>query len=135
MPKVRLSSGTIGTMREPSALSRSSVVRMRTKAIVVEISRPSAVGFSSASKAESGGISSGAAVRRRAGNVSAERGAALAQIFHRRVVLGQAQERKLGEFLVGDRDVEAVAERLQRLSPIFLAWWAIICPSPASPMP
>ncbi len=68
MPKVRLSSGTIGTMREPIALSRSSVVRMRTKAMVVEISRPSAVGFNSASKAASGGIASGALARRRAGS-------------------------------------------------------------------
>ena len=36
-------------------LSRSSAVRIRTNAIVVEISRPSAVAFKSASKVESGG--------------------------------------------------------------------------------
>ena len=89
---------------------------------MVEISRPSAVGFSSASKAESGGISSGALTRRRAGSEPAERGAALAQVFHLLAVFGQPQERNLGDVLVGNRNVEAVAERLQRLgSPIFLA--------------
>ena len=61
MPKVRLSSGTIGTTRLPSDLSRSSVLRMRTKAIVVEIWRPS-VDFSCASKAESGGTTSASLV-------------------------------------------------------------------------
>ena len=67
MPKVRLSSGTIGTMRLPMFLSRSSVLRMRTKAMVVEISRPS-VDFSCASKAESGGTTSASDVlARRAG--------------------------------------------------------------------
>ena len=40
---------------------------MRTKAIVVEISRPSAVAFSSASKAESGGTGVGSLTRRREG--------------------------------------------------------------------
>ena len=54
MPKVRLSSGTIGTMRLPIALSRRQRVRMRTKAMVVEISR-SPVPLSWASKAVSGG--------------------------------------------------------------------------------
>jgi hypothetical protein len=67
MPKVRLSSGTIGTMRWPMFLSRRSVVRMRTNAMVVEISRPSAVALSKASKATSSGICSGSLFRRRAG--------------------------------------------------------------------
>ena len=39
MPNVRDSSGTIGTTRLPICLSRNSVVRIRTNAIVVEISR------------------------------------------------------------------------------------------------
>ncbi|MNG05775.1 hypothetical protein D3C84_889850 [compost metagenome] len=39
MPKVRASSGMIGTMRWPSSLSLTSCARMRTKAMVVEISR------------------------------------------------------------------------------------------------
>ena len=40
IPNVRDSSGTIGTTRGPMALSRSSVFRIRTNAIVVEICRP-----------------------------------------------------------------------------------------------
>ena len=39
MPNVRDSSGTIGTTRLPICLSRNSVVRIRTNAIVVEIVR------------------------------------------------------------------------------------------------
>ncbi len=39
MPKVRASSGTIGTTLRPMFLSFSSTVRMRTNAMVVEISR------------------------------------------------------------------------------------------------
>ena len=42
MPKVRASSATMGTMRGPSCASLSSPVSMRTKAIVVLISLPSA---------------------------------------------------------------------------------------------
>ena len=42
MPKVRASSATIGTMRGPSAVSFSRLPSMRTKAIVVVISLPSA---------------------------------------------------------------------------------------------
>ena len=57
MPKVRASSGTIGTMLLPICLSFSSAVRMRTKAMVVEISRspePSSSGL----KVSSGGTAS-----------------------------------------------------------------------------
>ena len=61
MPKVRASSGTIGTMCLPMFLSLSSTVRMRTNAIVVEISRspvPSRIEL----KASSGGtVNAGAA--------------------------------------------------------------------------
>ena len=51
MPNVRDSSGTINCML-PIALSRNRVVRIRTNAIVVEISR-SPVDLSWAAKAES----------------------------------------------------------------------------------
>ena len=63
MPKVRASSGTIGTMCLPMFLSLSSAVRMRTKAMVVEISR-SPVPSSIDSKASSGGTASWRRVRR-----------------------------------------------------------------------
>ena len=39
MPKVRDSSGTMGTTREPICLSRNRVLRIRTNAMVVEIAR------------------------------------------------------------------------------------------------
>ena len=62
---------------------------MRTKAIVVEISRPS-VAFSCASKADSGGTSSGSDFGPARRQVAAERLAALAQVLHLRAVLGEA---------------------------------------------
>jgi hypothetical protein len=67
MPKVRASSGTIGTMFLPMFLSFSSAVRMRTNAIVVEISR-SPVPSSIAPNAERSGTASGGAVRTRVGS-------------------------------------------------------------------
>ena len=66
MPKVRDSSGTIGTTCLPIFLSRSSVLRIRTKAIVVEIVR-SPVAVSCAANADSGGTSSAADFCRRVG--------------------------------------------------------------------
>ncbi len=65
MPKVRASSGMIGTTRGPSALSRTSCVKKRTKACVVEISRPSEVGSSNAENVSSGGAFSVSSARRR----------------------------------------------------------------------
>ena len=66
MPNVRDSSGTIGTMCLPIALSRTSVPSICTNAIVVEISR-SPVLFSSRSNVASGGAASDADLRRRCG--------------------------------------------------------------------
>ena len=57
MPKVRASSGTMGTTRLPTFLSRISVCSACTKAIVVEISR-SPVPWIWRLKVSSGGISS-----------------------------------------------------------------------------
>ncbi len=68
MPKVRASSGTIGTMRWPSSLSLTRMFEMiRTKAMVVEISRPSPVPLSSGSNASSAGTGSDSAFWRRCG--------------------------------------------------------------------
>ena len=120
MPKVRLSSGTIGTIRLPICLSRSSVLRMRTNAIVVEISRPS-VAFNWASKVESGGISSDSDLAPARRQAAAERRPALPQVDHLRAVLGQLEERHLLDLVVGDRQAEAVAELLQhRLAHLLL---------------
>ena len=54
MPKVRASSATMGTMRGPSAGSFSRLASMRTKAIVVDISLPSACKANSPQVAISG---------------------------------------------------------------------------------
>ena len=66
IPKVRASSGTIGTTNLPISLSRTKVDKIRTKAIVVEISR-SPLDTNIFSKADSGGIVSSLPLRRRAG--------------------------------------------------------------------
>ena len=65
MPKVRASSGTIGTRRGPSTLSRVSKVSARTNAIVVDISRPAPVPSSSGANADSAGTGGVLSARRR----------------------------------------------------------------------
>ena len=113
MPNVRDSSGTIGTIRGPICLSRSSAASTRTNAIVVEISR-SPVPSSWPLKVSSGGTGSGSARRRRAGSEppSAARHSrryCISGLSARRlVVLGGA------DLLVGERQLEAVAEAEQR---------------------
>jgi len=66
IPKVRASSGTIGTTYLPSFLSRVRIVRILTNAIVVDISR-SPEPFSKGSRISILGIESGAAVVLRTG--------------------------------------------------------------------
>gem|GEM_PF-3999026 len=66
MPKVRDSSGTIGITSLPRLGSLSSVVRMRTKDMVVETPR-SPLSFSCVAKALSGGTASGATLPERDG--------------------------------------------------------------------
>ncbi len=66
MPKVRASSGTIGTMCAPMVLSLTRIESIRTSAIVVENSR-SPLAASSGPKRSSPGTASGGAVARREG--------------------------------------------------------------------
>ena len=66
IPKVRASSGTIGTTNLPICLSRTKVERIRTNAMVVEISR-SPVETNIFSNADNGGIVSSLPLRLRAG--------------------------------------------------------------------
>ena len=95
----------------PAAARRGS----RTNAIVVEISR-SPVPSSCDSKISSGGTASGCSTfRRRAGQVPAERLAALAHVGHLRRVVGRLVEGDLVDLLVGDLELEAVAEDPQRV--------------------
>ena len=66
IPNVRASSGTIGTMYLPMALSRNMVDKIRTNAMVVDISR-SPVLTNIFSKVDNGGITNSLPLRRRAG--------------------------------------------------------------------
>jgi hypothetical protein len=74
MPNVRDSSGTIGTMCLPSCLSRTSVDRIRTNAIVVEISRSPVPSSWPLNALSSGMASSGAVVRRWGSDPPSDRG-------------------------------------------------------------
>jgi hypothetical protein len=48
---------------------------------------------------------------------------------------GALRNGRFGELVVGDRQVEAVAEARSESSPIFFCWCVMFCASPASPMP
>ncbi len=54
MPNVRASSGTIGTINLPMSGSRSSLLRMRTNAIVVETSRSPVPSWNSLNRSSPG---------------------------------------------------------------------------------
>ncbi len=73
MPKVRASSGTIGTTCLPTALSLSSLARTRTKTIVVETSRSEPVSNSFQKPASGSGSASLRALRLGSGPPSARR--------------------------------------------------------------
>ena len=89
MPKVRLSSGTIGTTRLPSSLSRSSVLSTRTNAMVVEISR-SPVSLSWAANRSNFGARQGGRLGAPRRQVAAEVFAALAIVNHLFAVFSEA---------------------------------------------
>ena len=134
MPNV-LSSGTIGTTRLPICLSRSSVVRIRTNAIVVEIVR-APVGLSWASNADSSGTGRVSPTRPPDGQRPAQRRAPLPQVGLLRAALLERQERQLRDLLVGQvDDVEAVAERAQHVLAHLLLLVGDVLASPASPIP
>ena len=64
MPKVRDSSGTMGTTREPISLSRTRNCSARTAAMVVAISRSPVLSSSGPNVSREGTVSGGASVRR-----------------------------------------------------------------------
>ena len=81
MPKVRASSGTIGTTSLPMSSSRSSLASIRTNAIVVETLRPSVPSWnSSKSVAEGLALAGAPSDPARFGTEAAQRLAALAQV-------------------------------------------------------
>ena len=96
-------------------MSRRSAVRIRTKAIVVEISRPSAVAFKQRVEGGERRDEQRFALAPARRQIAAKRRAPLAQIVHLLAALGEAQERNLVEIGVGDRDLEPVAEGFERI--------------------
>ena len=136
MPNVRDSSGTIGTMCLPIVLSRTSVPSICTNAIVVEISRSSellqqALERRQRRRRQRRRTCAGAAAGSRRAPCAAPAGTSSPGCPRRSV-----DERHLVDLVVGHRDLEAVAELLQRSRcVIFFAWCVIIWPSPDSPMP
>ena len=108
MPKVRASSGTMGTMRRPSPGSRSSLARTRTSTMVVEARRPRLPWWNS-SKSPSAGGGEGAAVSERSGHEPAQGPPPLQQVADLGAVLRRPVEGQLLHLLVGEGDVEAGA--------------------------
>ena len=114
MPNVRASSATIGTTRLPSSGWRESVVRMRTNAIVVEISRwpePLSAASNSLERRRLDRLRARAA----RGQVAAERLPALVHVADLGAVVGRLVERRLGDPIVGNRNAVAIAEDAQRV--------------------
>ena len=67
---------------------------------------------------------------------AAERLPAFEQIFRFRAVVGGFVEIEIVDLLVGQRQVKAFLELLDKITrPFFLVLWAAIFPSPASPRP
>src|ERR1700740_2923347 len=114
MPKVRDSSGTMGTMNRPMTLSRNNVLRMRTKAIVVEISRLSVLA-SWALNAESSGTSRAFEVRRRCGRRPPSAARRSRRYFISELSAGRVRNGDLFDLLIRDWNGEAVAEFAQGL--------------------
>ena len=112
IPNVRDSSGTIGTTRSPIAGSRTSVLRMRTNAIVVEFSRSP---LPSSTVVNGGGVGSGSASAWRAGRLPPSACAALEQVAELGAVLGRPVEEGARRLLVGELEAEPVADREPRL--------------------
>ena len=116
MPKVRASSGTMGTTRGPTVLSRSSAVSSRTKAIVVEISRPRLPLELAREDVDAGGRERLGAVRA-GGEKAAEGAAPLLQVLDLRAVGRGAVEGSVRDLVVGEGDLEPVPERPERVLP------------------
>ena len=135
MPKVRDSSGTIGTTRLPKILSRITILSSRTKAIVVDISRPSLVASKSGAKVSKAGTGKLSALERRCGKYPPS--------SLRRARMYSNSGLPSANFTSGISSscssLTGISKRSRnrRTSSgfIFLAWWAIFIPSPEPPMP
>ena len=116
-------------------LSRKSRTRSRTKAIVLDTSRPSLPAKNSANSSHLRRLQAhgrGPA----AGHEPAQRRPVLAEVDHLGAVLGRLVELGVGRLLFADGNVEAAAElAAARASLSFFCWCVMLRPSPASPRP
>ena len=134
IPKVRASSGTIGTTCLPIFLSLARVESMRTKAMVVESSRLP-LPLVRASKASRPGISSGSSSCLRSGRYPPN--------SLRRSWRYLSSSLSFSGQINGISSISASEtgilkrSRKRRIcsSPIFFWEWVAFCPSPASPIP
>jgi hypothetical protein len=102
---------------------------MRTKAMVVETSRPPEPSRNSAKSRLRRGDLERRTGRRRCGKRAAERLAALAQVAHfLGAVLRRPVEGRLADLVVGDGDAEPVAELRSSSSLSFFCWWVMFGP-------
>src|SRR6185295_5923473 len=108
MPKVRDSSGTMGTMCLPIFLSRSKVCRICTNAIVVEISRSSVLFRTRSSAASPGTERCGLHAARR--QKAAELHAPGLHVFGLRRSGRKLDVRDFVELVVRHRNLEAIAK-------------------------
>jgi hypothetical protein len=95
-------------------LSRTSVPSICTNAIVVEISRASEL-LRSRSKLDSGGACNERDRRRRCGRKPPSAGSPFLQVLLFGTARRKADERQVGDLVVGHGDVEAIAELLERI--------------------
>ena len=111
MPKVRASSGMIGTIREPSCGSRMRLRRIRAKTIVVEtgVWLPAANSASTSGAGAGSGARLDPALRDRA----VERPAPLQQVLDLLGLRARVVVRRVLEGVVRDRQLEPVAEDLE----------------------
>ena len=106
MPKVRASSGMIGTISLPSAGSRSSWPNRRTNAIVDDASRPTVPFRNSSTHAQCGCLSASFSLAMR--EEPAQLAAARQQVLH--LIAFASGLKNAGRRVARDRDAEAVAE-------------------------
>ena len=111
MPKVRASSGMIGTMRLPTCGSRTRLRTSRLKAIVVLAGRSEPA--KNSVKVASFGAGSGIGFTTRRGTRATELATPLEHVLDLGRIGTGVVVRRLLELLVGDRQLEAVAEDLQ----------------------
>ena len=113
MPKVRASSGTIGTTSSPISLSRSILASIRTNAIVVDALRPSLPLMEFAEQFGEGVGLERLDLNFAGRDEATELLAPLQHVSDFGAVVWWPVERRLGHLLVTNRDAESCSKRLQ----------------------